>query len=168
MLEQEQQFTTDVTVSAIAERDGRFLCIEEVTRNGVVVNLPGGHIESGESAESAVIREVMEETRWHFTPQGFVGAYLWLDLQRSLRSIRLVFCGDVQDESQSTTLDAGILSVHWRSRDAIAADAHRLRSPIVLTALDDFIAGRREQWQVPLDIATPELTNTISNLSRRT
>lgn len=141
-------FPTDITVSAIVCREQRFLCIEETTRHGVQINLPGGHIESGESAEQAVVREVMEESRWQFRPTGFVGAYLWLDLARRQRQIRLMFCGHVSNERCDAPLDDGIVSVHWRSRDELATESGRLRAPVVLSAIDDFLAGRRERLQL--------------------
>ena len=53
---------TDLTVSAVIERDGKYLMIEEVASGAVVLNQPGGHLESGESPEEAVTREVLEET----------------------------------------------------------------------------------------------------------
>ena len=46
---------TDLTVSAVVERDGRFLIVEERSSGVVVMNHPGGHIESGESPEQAVV-----------------------------------------------------------------------------------------------------------------
>ena len=47
---------TDLTVSAIIERDGQYLMVEEIASGAVVLNQPGGHLESGESPEEAVIR----------------------------------------------------------------------------------------------------------------
>lgn len=159
------QFQTNVTVSAIAQRDDRFLCIEEHSRNGVVVNLPGGHIESGESAEDAVIREVMEETRWHFQPTGFIGTYLWLDFQREQRNIRLVFCGDAIGEDQSAQLDKGIVAAHWRSRKDIASDTARLRAPVVLSAVDDYLNGRREHLDTSAPLNGLDQRHPLSSLA---
>lgn len=138
---------TDVTVAAIAERDGRFLCIEEISSRGggVVVSLPGGHIDAGESPEQALEREVLEETRHAFDITGFVGAYLWLDAVRRQRKLQLVFCGHAPGTADGLALDTGILSVHWRERAALEADAARLRSPLIIAAIDDYARGRREQ-----------------------
>ena len=47
--------STDLTVSAVIERDGRFLIVEERASGVVVMNHPGGHIEAGESLEQARI-----------------------------------------------------------------------------------------------------------------
>ena len=45
---------TDLTVSAVVEQDGHFLIVEERASGVIVLNQPGGHIESGESPEEAV------------------------------------------------------------------------------------------------------------------
>lgn len=161
------QYPTDITVAAIAMRDARFLCIEEVSYRGVVVNLPGGHIEAGETPEQAVIREAREETRWQFAPAEFVGAYLWLDLERRQRKLRLVFCGEVSQEHSEAALDDGILSVHWRTRAELARGAHRLRTPMVLTAIDDFLDGRREQLNVEPGIGQDRLADALVNIAQR-
>lgn len=137
---------TDITVSAIVQRDEGFLCIEETSSSGPVVNIPGGHIEHGETPEEAVVREVLEETRWHFQPTGFVGAYLWHDSDRERHYLRLIYCGSVAEEALERTLDDGILSVHWRSRDTLAADSARLRAPVVLHSIDDFLMGQRARF----------------------
>ena len=46
-----------VTVAAIAERDGRFLLVEEHTDRGQRFNQPAGHLDPGESLIHAVARE---------------------------------------------------------------------------------------------------------------
>ena len=53
-----------VTVAAIAERDKRFLMVEEMVDGSVVINQPAGHLEPGESLIEAVRRESLEETGW--------------------------------------------------------------------------------------------------------
>lgn len=70
-------FKLDVTVAAIAERDGRFLVVQERAARRVVLNQPAGHLEDSESLSQAVIRETLEETGYPFTPQAVTGLYLW-------------------------------------------------------------------------------------------
>ena len=66
-----------LTVATVVERDGRFLLIEEKTRNGLRLNQPAGHVESGESIVSAAARETLEEAAWRVDPTALVGVYQW-------------------------------------------------------------------------------------------
>ncbi|MEM7612167.1 MAG: NUDIX domain-containing protein [Pseudomonadota bacterium] len=161
------ELTTDITVSAIARKDDAFLCIDEVSSLGVVLNIPGGHIEAGETPEQAIVREVREETRWQFEPTGFVGAYLWLDQHRARRCMRLVFCGEALVEHADAPLDTGILAVNWCSREAIDSQKHRLRAPVVLNAIDDYLTGRREQLNLPPHDDTQSLLDELAPLAHK-
>lgn len=51
-----------VTVAALIERQGRFLLVEETAGGRLVLNQPAGHVEPGESLESAAAREALEES----------------------------------------------------------------------------------------------------------
>ena len=66
----------NVTVAAIMERDGRFLLVEEHTRDGLKLNNPAGHLDPGESPQDGCAREAIEETAHDFTPTALVGVYL--------------------------------------------------------------------------------------------
>ena len=66
-----------VTVAAIAEKDSKFLIVEEMVDGQLVYNQPAGHLDSGESLVEAVIRETFEETAWSFQPEARVGIQLW-------------------------------------------------------------------------------------------
>lgn len=46
---------------AVAVRDGRVLLVRSTARNAIEWVLPKGHIESGENAEDAALRELREE-----------------------------------------------------------------------------------------------------------
>ena len=136
-----------VTVAAVIERDGRFLLIEEKTSDGLRLNQPAGHLEPHESLEQAVARETLEETAHAFTPTAFLGAYLAPNLsQRSqpevVTYLRFAFAGELGGK-QDRPLDDGIVRVLWMTRDELAACPERHRSPLVLTCIDDYLAGRR-------------------------
>ena len=130
-----------VTVAAIIEREQRFLLVEEHTPYGLQFNQPAGHLEEHEDFIAAVKREVLEETAWHFTPQSISGIHLW---QRDLKSptfVRFCFIGDCYDYQPTQALDDGIVATHWLTRDEIATKT--LRSPLVLTSIDDYLNGAR-------------------------
>jgi hypothetical protein len=40
-------------------------------------------------------------------------------------------------------LDEGIVATHWLTRDEIETERHRLRSPLVLISIDDYLSGQR-------------------------
>lgn len=131
-----------LTVAAIAERNGRFLVVEEHSAaNGLVLNQPAGHVEHGETLQDAVIRETFEETAWRFQPQVLVGVYLWKHPSGQSSFVRVCFAGTVDGHEPAAPLDEGIVRALWLSRDELAAQGQRLRSPMVLRTIDDYLAG---------------------------
>ncbi|MFM2057222.1 MAG: hypothetical protein RLY71_1607 [Pseudomonadota bacterium] len=145
-----------VTVAAIVEQHGRFLLVEEATRDGLRLNNPAGHLEPGESLQQGVIREALEETARHFTPQALLGIYLSRlppDPGRDdITYLRFAFCGTVSEVLPGLALDHGIVRTLWLSPDEVRASASRHRSPLVLTCMEDHLAGRR----LPLDTITTD------------
>ncbi len=138
----------DVTVAAICEQDGRFLLVEERSKSTqqIVFNQPAGHIEPGESVIDAVVRETLEETRCHFTPEAIVGFYRH-EAGNGKTYFRYTFCGQASSVDESKVLDSDILRTHWLSLEEIRAN-DQLRSPLVLACLEDYLAGKR----YPLEI----------------
>ncbi|NOT85337.1 MAG: NUDIX hydrolase [Methylococcaceae bacterium] len=132
-----------VTVAAIIERDQRFLMVEEQTANGLEFNQPAGHLEPGEDLISAVIREVYEESAWQFEPQELVSVQLWRKNPNALTFMRFCFTGRCHAHNPEQILDTGIVQTHWLTRAEVAAQAHRLRSPLVLTSIDQYLSGQR-------------------------
>jgi NADH pyrophosphatase NudC (nudix superfamily) len=137
----------EVTVAAITESDGRFLVVEERINQRLVFNQPAGHVEHGESLLTAVIREVREETAWRFEPASLVGVYLWRSPESGVTTMRFAFCGSVDDHQAAQPLDHGIIGTHWLSRADLQQRERRLRSPLVLRCIEDYLGGKRK----PLD-----------------
>lgn len=133
----------DVTVAAVAERDGRFLFVEERASGRVVVNQPAGHLEDGETFLEAVIRETLEETAWQFQPTAIVGVYVWRPEHQSKTFLRIAFTGDLGDHDSARPLDSGILRTRWLSREELVTPRLRLRSPLVTQCVDDYLSGAR-------------------------
>ena len=143
-----------VTVAAVVERDGRFLLVEEHTPEGLRLNNPAGHLESGESPEQAVCRETWEETARRFEPEAFLGVYVSRFRRPStgedLGYVRLAYCGSVGEPEPGRALDSGIVRSVWLSLDELRASAARHRSPLVLRCVEDHAAGRRLPLHVVL------------------
>jgi len=137
----------EVTVAAVVLRAGRFLVVEERVDNKLVLNQPAGHLEPGETLLAAVIREAREETAWRFEPQALVGTYLWRSPRSGRGFLRFAFCGEVDDHRPAQALDRGIVRAAWMTSAELAAQPARLRSPLVMRCIDDFLAGQR----LPLD-----------------
>ena len=132
-----------VTVAAVAQRHDRFLFVEERVGGKLVINQPAGHLESGENLIEAVVRETLEETAWHFEPEALVGIYLWRQPQNGSTFLRFSFAGRVSGHDTRLDLDDGIERALWLTRDQIISQQPRLRSPMVLRGVDDFLAGQR-------------------------
>jgi 8-oxo-dGTP pyrophosphatase MutT (NUDIX family) len=133
----------DLTVASVIERNGRYLLVEEHIGRGLVFNQPAGHVERGERFVAAAIRETLEETAWTFQPQALVGIYFWEQPEKHRSFLRVTFCGQALSHDPTRRLDRGIERALWLTRDEIVSLAPRLRSPMVLRCIDDYLAGRR-------------------------
>ncbi len=149
-----------VTVAAIIEREGKFLLVEEHTQDGLRLNNPAGHLDQGESPIQACARETLEETAFHFTPGALVGIYMsrfeksvpGQDEALDITYLRFAFCGTLGDEVAGQALDEGIVRTLWLSPDEIRACVDRHRSPLLLTCMEDYLAGKR----YPLALVTTD------------
>jgi 8-oxo-dGTP pyrophosphatase MutT (NUDIX family) len=148
----------DVTVAAVAERDGKFLFVEERASGRVVINQPAGHLEDGETFLEAVVRETLEETAWQFAPTALLGVYVWRPEHQSRTFLRVAFAGELRDHDPARPLDHGILRTRWLSRDELLAPRLRLRSPLVTQCVDDYLAGAR----YPLELLTHLISAPVS------
>jgi ADP-ribose pyrophosphatase YjhB (NUDIX family) len=135
---------TDLTVSAVVERDGKFLIVEERASGALVFTQPGGHIESAESPEEACTREVLEEAACDIALNSLLGVYLWIHPQSRQQFLRIVYVADLLQEHTDRKLDDGIHAVHWFSQSDIKDRARRLRTPAVIRCIDDYVAGHRQ------------------------
>ena len=134
-------------MAAVIEKDGRYLMIEEMTRDGLRINNPAGGLEPGESPVEGAVREALEETACHFTPEALLGVYLARnpDSERGpgVTYMRLAFCGSASAPVPGRALDSPVVRTLWMTFDEIAAAGERLRGPLVLQCIADHRAGRR-------------------------
>ena len=136
------------TVAAIIERDNKFLMVEELVHGERVFNQPAGHLDPDESLIDAAIRETQEESAWRFIPEAVTGIYLWKHPENAETFLRVALCGSCEDHQPSQPLDEGIIQAVWKSREELANNKIKLRSPMVLNCIDDYLSGNR----YPLDI----------------
>ena len=146
-----ERWKPSVTVAAVIEKDGRYLMIEEMTRDGLRINNPAGGLEPGESPIAGAMREALEETACHFTPEALLGVYLARnpdsDRGPGVTYMRFAFCGSASDPVPGRALDSPVVRTLWMTPDEVAAARDRLRGPLVLQCIEDHRAGRR----LPLD-----------------
>jgi 8-oxo-dGTP pyrophosphatase MutT (NUDIX family) len=146
----------EITVAAVTEDDGRFLVVEERINQQLVLNQPAGHVEHGETLLEAVVREAREETAWRFEPHALVGTYLWRNPANGRTTLRFTFAGTVSDHKPEQPLDTGIVTTHWLTRAQLMERELRLRSPLVLRCVDDYLSGVRQALEsvASLDVQT--------------
>ena len=154
----------EITVAAIAETDGRFLLVEERINRRLVFNQPAGHVEHGESLLTAVIRETREETAWRFEPKSLIGVYLWRSPESGVTTMRFAFSGTVDDHQPEQALDDGIIRTHWLSRTDLHEHEQRLRSPLVMRCIEDYLTGQRQSITSVghLDLQTAHSINAVT------
>ncbi len=151
-----------VTVAAVIAKDfdgiEKFLLVEEITRDGLRLNNPAGHLDPGESPAQGCARETLEETAFHFTPTAIVGVYL-SRFERAqaeglldITYLRFAYCGVLGEHVEGQALDEGIVRTLWLSADEIRASVDSHRSPLLLKCMEDYLAGRR----FPLDMVTTD------------
>jgi 8-oxo-dGTP pyrophosphatase MutT (NUDIX family) len=140
----------NTTVAAIVEQNGKFLLVEEKTNRGNRFNQPAGHLEDGETLIQAVIRETMEESAYDFAPETLLGIYHWKHPHNDTTYLRFAFIGKVGMHYPMQELDDGIIRAVWMNVDEIREKADLMRSPQVLTCIEDYIVGKR----FPLEVVT--------------
>lgn len=148
----------DVTVACIVPQDGRFLLVEESVRGELVLNQPAGHLEPDESLLDAARRETLEETGWRVELTDFIGVYQWTNDGGDRHFLRFAFAARPLAHDAERSLDHGIVRVLWLTRAEVAAAHARLRSPMVLRCVDDWLSGKR----LPLDAVTCLLADAES------
>ena len=139
-----------VTVATVVQQEGRFLLVEELVNGNKVFNQPAGHVEHGESLVEAAVRETFEETGWHVEIDSLVAMYRWQSPDTDDTFFRFSFSGSALKYNDGSKLDDGILRTVWMTPDELQSIEPRLRSPMVLRCIEDYIANKR----FPLDVLT--------------
>lgn len=132
-----------ITVACIIERDGKFLMVEEISNGELVYNQPAGHLEPGETLAEAAIREALEETGWHVEPQHVLGVSKYVAPHTDTVYYRTSFIAEAIQHDANAALDEGIQQAVWLSYDELKSQPEKLRSPLVLKNIEQYLAGER-------------------------
>lgn len=160
MSERRNTWCPHVTVATVvADRDGRFLMVEENIRGELRYNQPAGHLEPDEALPDAAVREALEETGWDIELEHFLGVHQWFSPVYHDHVVRFGFSGRAIRRHAERELDAGICRALWMSRDEIVSMGDKLRSPLVLASIDDWLSGQR----LPLSAVQSLLPTSIDN-----
>jgi 8-oxo-dGTP pyrophosphatase MutT (NUDIX family) len=138
-----QNWPPHVTVATVIEREGAYLLVEERDKNSgaLVFNQPAGHLDPGESLTEAALRETREETGWEIELSGLLGIALYTAPGNGVTYYRTTFVGKPVHRLEHAVLDPDIHAVHWLDYEAILANSARMRSPLVIAAVEQHRRG---------------------------
>ncbi len=142
-----------ITVATVVEDNGRFLLVEELAAGQAVFNQPAGHLDADESLLDAALRETLEETGWQVELTAVTGIYLYTAPSNGVTYQRVCFAAKPLRHLPEHPLDDGIIGPRWLTRDELAAQPDRWRSPLVLRCIDDYLAGERHSLSLIRDPA---------------
>ncbi|MDX9875062.1 MAG: NUDIX hydrolase [Spongiibacteraceae bacterium] len=132
-----------VTVATVIEDRGRFLLVEEEAGGRLVYNQPAGHLEAGETLLEAACRETLEETGWTAELDGVISVGLYTAPANGVTYMRTTFFGRAVHHDPTLPLDTGIQRAVWLTPAELAATPEKLRSPMVLQVIHQYLAGQR-------------------------
>lgn len=147
-------WTAHVTVASVIENAGQYLLVEERDKitGQLVFNQPAGHLEAGETLAAAAVRETREETGWTIQLTGIIGTALYTSPGNGVTYYRTTFLGKPLRQIINASLDPVIHAVHWLDYKAILANSARMRSPLVIAAIEQ----QRRGICYPLDMIYSE------------
>jgi ADP-ribose pyrophosphatase YjhB (NUDIX family) len=140
-----------ITVATIIAREDKFLMVEELQDGAKVYNQPAGHLEFGESLANAAVRETLEETNWTVEVTHLLGIYHYIAKGSETQYVRHCFVAEPVEEVHGRALDPDIINVTWLTYEQIANRTEQLRSPLVMSNIDDYLRGVKH----PLAIEHP-------------
>lgn len=103
------QNSFEIIARAIIQKDGKILVCKNIKKNNDYYYLPGGHVEMGEPANKALIRELKEELNLSVNEASFIGTVenVYSEEDETHHEIILVFnviADNVEDKSNEDHL----------------------------------------------------------------
>lgn len=146
------QFKPNTTVAAVIHCQGKFLLVEEIENGKTVFNQPAGHIEANENLIAACQREILEETGLALTPEYLNGLYYYHRPELNLYFMRFCFVIEQKTLIQASPLDDEIIATHWLTYAEIKAQVTKLRSPMVMECIEDYLLNKKQGIKIPLSM----------------
>jgi len=131
-----------ITVACVIPKANKFLFVREKPYGSIVYNQPAGHLEQNETLISAAEREAFEETGWNVEVTHFLGIYQYSSPHNGVSYVRHSFVASPRFFREDFILDNDIIDTCWLSLDEALALSLKMRSPIVLKTLEDYIDGK--------------------------
>src|SRR4030042_5073403 len=132
-----------VIVGMIIEKDGRFLLVQEASKERGKWNQPAGWLDLKEDIITGAKREIQEETGLAIELIGFLGVYQLLKKPDSkLRHvIKFIFAAKALDDNIKFD-PSELLDAKWFSLEEIRALGNNLRDFDIINEVEDYIAGK--------------------------
>lgn len=149
---------------AVLCQGDKFILVQEtlLAKKGFY-NLPAGTLEIDEDLRTCLIREVQEETGVTIMPESFVGIYQCV-LGNGHNIVLFIFAANIDRELTFHSEEHVVIKA-LSYDDIVAYDAMgKLRSPIVLKAIEDYRNGQRlplsavQAWHLD-DLSTIRVTH---------
>ncbi len=131
-----------LTVACVIEQRGKYLMVEETKADKTVVNQPAGHVDDNETLLEAAVREVLEETGWLCQLTHVLGQYQYM-APNGISYHRTCFIAEATEHLEDYEIDSDIDRPLWLNAEELQGLERqgRLRSPIVMQAIEDHQAG---------------------------
>ena len=136
--------TDAAIIVGITDSDDRILLGSNALWESNRYSLLAGFVEPGESLESAVIREVLEESGIHVIDPVYLGSQPW-PFPASLM-VGFLATVDPAHGTQATPDGAEILDLRWFSRDELTAATDRNKPEIILPGPTSIARAILEEW----------------------
>ncbi len=136
-----------LSASAVVQRDtdGRFLFIEESIGSRLVLDIPGGTWEHGETLQETSVREAAEEASVQFIPEHYLGCFVTEYTNgrgQLVCSVRTAFSGLIGADTPKIPRDPSTKAIYWFNLDEIQINQNRLRSSATLRCVQAVLNGR--------------------------
>jgi 8-oxo-dGTP pyrophosphatase MutT (NUDIX family) len=137
-------------VRAIVFGDGKVLLVRKKGAGNTF--LPGGHVDSGERAESALAREIEEEIGKQAIVKRFVGAveHTWVEEGRENHEINLVFEVEVPGLDSSVGPESLEADLEFIWSDPADLESHNLQPYPLIECLKNYASGYGGFWGTTL------------------